>query len=273
MPVEVKCIQCGRLKLVRPALKQTKFCSIACKADWQREHRTGESHPRWTGGERKKQCQHCGKAFTLRKGQPITTFKNQKFCSKPCADVGGIRYSGPENGNWNGNPRKKQRDKNRQGTWSTAVISRDKAICQVCGAKGVQLHAHHIKEYRKHPELRWSIDNGLTVCAPCHWDIHSAPKANGVKSGKAVAGGAAGNPEPSSDRKVIEGVTTRGRPYRRVETTCAWCGTFISKPAAQALRPKNVFCCKPCAGKYNSRQRFHGSNASTSALPERDDIV
>jgi hypothetical protein len=94
-----------------------------------------------------------------------------------------------------------------------------------------------------------------------------------VKSGKAVAGGAAGNPEPSSDRKVIEGVTTRGRPYRRVETKCTWCGTFISKPAAQALRPRNVFCGRSCAGKHMMYQRLHGSNASTSALPERDDIV
>lgn len=52
--------------------------------------------------------------------------------------------------------------------WRTAVFSRDNFTCVQCGKRGVVLNADHIKPFVLYPELRLAIDNGRTLCVPCH---------------------------------------------------------------------------------------------------------
>jgi len=52
--------------------------------------------------------------------------------------------------------------------WRIAVFTRDNWTCQACRARGVYIEAHHIKSWAKHPELRTILDNGVTLCKPCH---------------------------------------------------------------------------------------------------------
>ena len=56
--------------------------------------------------------------------------------------------------------------------WRNGVYERDDYTCQSCGARGGRLHAHHIKSYADHPDLRLDDDNGITLCESCHRDVH-----------------------------------------------------------------------------------------------------
>jgi len=52
--------------------------------------------------------------------------------------------------------------------WRAAVFHRDDYTCQKCGHRGGRLNAHHIKPYATHPELRFDVSNGITLCVDCH---------------------------------------------------------------------------------------------------------
>lgn len=57
--------------------------------------------------------------------------------------------------------------------WREAVFKRDGYKCIWCGAccgmgRTVIFNADHIKPFSLFPELRFAIDNGRTLCVPCH---------------------------------------------------------------------------------------------------------
>lgn len=63
--------------------------------------------------------------------------------------------------------------------WRKSVFARDLYTCQKCGTKNgngkyVELHAHHIRNWKDNEHSRYDVDNGITLCNICHNGFHSA---------------------------------------------------------------------------------------------------
>lgn len=56
--------------------------------------------------------------------------------------------------------------------WRKNIFERDRYVCQFCLKVGCRLNAHHIHNYADHKDLRFDIDNGITLCITCHKEFH-----------------------------------------------------------------------------------------------------
>lgn len=57
--------------------------------------------------------------------------------------------------------------------WRENVYERDIYTCQRCGDnKWWNLNPHHILNFSSYPELRFAIDNWITLCDSCHNGFH-----------------------------------------------------------------------------------------------------
>jgi 5-methylcytosine-specific restriction endonuclease McrA len=52
--------------------------------------------------------------------------------------------------------------------WRYNVFSRDQFCCVKCKLKGKKIEAHHIKRWADRPDLRYIVNNGVTLCEDCH---------------------------------------------------------------------------------------------------------
>lgn len=63
---------------------------------------------------------------------------------------------------------KKIRKSSKYVNWRKQVYERDDYTCQLCGVRGGELQADHIKPFSLFPDLRFELSNGRTLCKPCH---------------------------------------------------------------------------------------------------------
>jgi len=134
------CLWCGDEFYRRGSWVNPMFCSAACRDNYKRQPEAA--------------CPTCGKIFIPRP-------KNKRFCSRKCSKTGSV------NPQWKGGISKRVRTKAVK-SWRLEVLERDGFRCRVCGTARVRLHAHHIKSFSKFPKLRLVLENGLTLCHPCH---------------------------------------------------------------------------------------------------------
>jgi len=63
--------------------------------------------------------------------------------------------------------------------WRDSCFARDGYTDQKTGIKGGKLTAHHIQNFSSYPELRFAIDNGITLSVESHRAFH---KKYGIKN-------------------------------------------------------------------------------------------
>lgn len=56
--------------------------------------------------------------------------------------------------------------------WREAVYLRDNYTCQKTSVRGGDLHPHHILNYSQYPDLRFVVENGVTLSVAAHRAFH-----------------------------------------------------------------------------------------------------
>ena len=107
-----------------------------------------------------------------KKGQHISPSTQFVKGQKPwCTGKKRPEMIGSKNPAWKGGKTKADkllRNSAEYGRWREKVFERDDYTCQICNKRGVYLNADHIKPWAYFPKLRFDVNNGRTLCVPCH---------------------------------------------------------------------------------------------------------
>jgi len=119
-----------------------------------------------------KKGKHYSPKTEFKKGQKMSDATKKKMSER----MKGNKYAW-KNGNSPENKIIRQSIEYR--LWREAVFARDNWTCQKTGIKGGKLHPHHIQNFAQYPELRFAIDNGITLSEKAHKEFH---KKYGIKN-------------------------------------------------------------------------------------------
>lgn len=149
--VSLACVKCGDKFWTHSFRANTaKYCSKKC----------------WSDRGQIRDCKVCGKPFKVQVGT------RELHCSRDCytSTLTGSGHPGWRGGSSLESERARSSSELKQ--WRVAVLARDGFECQRCGAKSVELHAHHILSFADHPDFRFDVTNGETLCVSCHGIEH-----------------------------------------------------------------------------------------------------
>jgi len=269
---EAKCEICGKPFWVIPAREGTaRFCSNACRGEWRSKNMRGSAHPRFIhDAVRSKRCVGCGIEMVHSPPNTIANFLKQRFCTKECADRFGLRYRGEAHPLFKGDLSRRRSRPASMARWAEKVLRRDKWTCVRCGAASpdVELQAHHVKTYEDFPDERTNVANGVTLCAPCHWDVHTTndPRFLFTKTRKPKRARPKVEAEGAKRGTVFEGKQFGKRQVRKWRGACCWCGIPIEKRLSDVTGKRFLFCGYSCAAKH-SRAFFHPRKSTTPIPP------
>lgn len=134
--------------------------------------------------KRRMSIAHKGKVFSdehkKRLSQSKSGTNNPQFGKKHSEEHKrkiGNAEKGNKHWNWRGGitpTQMKIRNSETYKQWRNEVYGRDNWTCRICGKKceSKDIVAHHLKSFSEHPELRFDVDNGITLCRSCHSKLH-----------------------------------------------------------------------------------------------------
>lgn len=194
--IKIKCEFCGAITEVikRGKKQQQRFCNSKCHGATLRQHRycmvCNGNLPYMNKEFCSKKCygkfrvnkklpDHHIKSLSLaKKGKPIKHLiaNKEAICKKISAALTGKAQPwnrGAAHPNYiDGGKAQYQRQKAmgrvEYKSWRRAIFERDDFTCQICFIKGGKLNADHIKPWASYPNLRYDLNNGLTLCVACH---------------------------------------------------------------------------------------------------------
>lgn len=141
----VPCAACGQPFYRQVSHGRQRACSDACMRILRRTRQ-------------QRACIHCGRAFTA--SAAAIRVGHGRYCSRTCHYANVRDESATHRCSW------------AYKRWRIDVFRRDGFACQSCGQTGGTLNAHHIKGFTSHPDLRFDLANGVTLCEPCHIARH-----------------------------------------------------------------------------------------------------
>jgi len=135
-----------------------------CKNEF--DYRPNKHHPT------RRFCSHkCVQKYGGRRGIPLSKESRIKMSENMKGDKNHMFVDGSS----------KRRGAERQSSmrvreWRKSVFKRDDYTCQFCGIRpgngiAVKLNADHIVPWSVSREKRFDIDNGRTLCVPCHKEV------------------------------------------------------------------------------------------------------
>lgn len=157
------CLNCKK-EIIKPiyrisekSWKKRKYCCAFCK---DKNHKLNSvPHKKWKDNWKyKKELHFCPKCW-IEKRTP-----NWKICKK-CLNK---TYRWKLHPNFkHGKPQKRQYCYEYK-KWRMWVFKRDWFTCKERGYKWKKIQAHHIKQVKDYPTEIYNINNGITLCVPCH---------------------------------------------------------------------------------------------------------
>lgn len=147
------CQICGK-KFKGAKYNANKFCSRKCYDIFHNIK------------DKERICPTCGKKFLAKTSE-------DKYCCIECYNKNRHMPTKENHWNWQGGKslQNDRRDSVEYKNWRLKVYERDNYKCVQCGSKE-KLNAHHIKSWKNYPNLRYDINNGITLCEKCHIKYH-----------------------------------------------------------------------------------------------------